>query len=113
MVAERIPLLTPEEYLDIERKAEVKSEFVAGQMYLMAGGSPTHSQIAFNLGGELRNLLRGGPCRAYTSDLRVRAASLFTYPDVTVVCGEPKFHDDREDTLINPIVIVEVLSEST
>jgi len=113
MAAERIPILTPEQYLEIEREAEFKSEYVAGQMYLMAGGTPEHSQIAFNIAGALRHKLRGGPCRGYTSDLRVRAGSLFTYPDVTVVCGEPRFHDDREDTIINPKLIIEVLSEST
>ncbi len=113
MAAQRIPFLNPEQYLEIERKAELKSEYVGGQMYLMAGGSPEHSQIAFNIAGALRQKLRGGPCRGYTSDLRVQAGSLFTYPDVTVVCGEPQFHDESEDTLTNPTLIIEVLSDST
>lgn len=113
MAAERIPFLTPEEYLEIERKAEFKSEYVSGQMFMMAGGTPRHSEIAFNIGGELHVKLKGKPCHGFNSDLRVRAGTLFTYPDATVVCGQPEYHDDKGDTLTNPTVVVEVLSKST
>jgi Uma2 family endonuclease len=107
--------LTPEQYLEIERKAEFKSEYYNGEMFAMAGGSPTHGMIAINVGGELRDQLRLKPCRVYSSDVRLRVlpSGLYTYPDLTVVCGEPLYADDQNDTLLNPIVIVEVLSPST
>src|SRR5437588_2936831 len=81
----------------------------------MSGASEGHNLIAGNLFGELRQQLRGGPCRAYVSDMRVkvRANGLYTYPDVVVVCGEPKFEDKEVDTLVNPTMLIEVLSPST
>ena len=108
-------LLTPEEYLEIERNAEFKSEYYQGEMFAMSGGASAHSLIAglvvhlLNMQVLLRN------CFVYTSDMRVRVSQtgLYTYPDVTVVCGERKFLDSRLDTLLNPNVIVEVLSPST
>ena len=107
--------LTPEEYLAIERKAEYKSEYFNGEMFAMTGASRKHNLIALNIGGELRQQLKGKPCEAYVNDMRVRIprTRLYTYPDVVVVCGEPEFEDDFIDTLLNPTLIVEVLSEST
>ncbi len=107
--------LTPEEYLAIERKAEYKSEYFNGEMFALAGSSSEHNTIALNIAGELRQQLKERPCRAYISDMRVRipATGLYTYPDVIVVCGEPKFDDDYDDTLLNPAVLVEVLSPAT
>jgi Uma2 family endonuclease len=107
--------LTPEQYLEIERKAEYKSEYFNGEMFAMSGARRKHNLIQTNLLSELGAQLRGRPCEAYPSDMRVRvsATGLYTYPDAVVVCGEPLFLDDREDTLLNPTLIVEVLSPST
>ena len=107
--------LTPEEYLEIERKAEYKSEYFDGEIYAMAGAKRRHNVIAWNVGGELRQHLKGKNCEAYPADMRVFVPQmgLYTYPDLVVVCGEPKFQDDTFDTLLNPILIVEVLSDTT
>jgi Uma2 family endonuclease len=107
--------LTPAEYLTIERKAEYKSEFLSGEMFARAGASLPHTRIKDNLARLLNNQLEGGPCFAATSDLRVKvsATGLYTYPDVVAVCGEPEFEDANVDTLLNPRVLAEVLSEST
>ncbi|HYH85075.1 MAG TPA: Uma2 family endonuclease [Pyrinomonadaceae bacterium] len=107
--------LTPEEYLAAERKAENKSELIDGEVVAMSGASRRHNLIAVNLTREISLQLKGRPCEAYASGMRVRAASanLYTYPDVSAVCGEPQFEDEHADTLLNPTLIVEVLSEST
>ena len=107
--------LTPEEYLAMERKAEYKNEYVDGEIVAMTGASRKHNLIAVNIGSELRQQLKGRPCEAYLSEMRVRVPStrLYTYPDAVVVCGEPQFEDDYLDTLLNPTLIIEVLSEST
>jgi Uma2 family endonuclease len=107
--------LTPAEYLEIERAADHKSEFFAGEMFAMAGASPPHVLITSNVSGELHAQLKGRPCRVYSSDLRVRVSEtgLYTYPDVVVVCGEQQFDDEKGDTLLNPTLIVEVLSPTT
>ncbi len=109
------PLLTPQEYLARERKAEFKSEYYRGETFAMAGASWEHTLIKDNLAIEAGNQLKGGPCRILTSDLRVKvsATGLYTYPDAIVVCDEPKFEDDVFDTLLNPRVVIEVLSDST
>jgi Uma2 family endonuclease len=107
-------LLTPEEYLAIERKAEYKSEYYDGVMYAMAGARAPHDLIAWNLHRELGNAFHSRPCRGFTSDMRVRpVARHYTYPDSSALCGEPRFVDERQDTLLNPSLIVEVLSPST
>ena len=110
-----VPYISPEEYLRLERQAEYKSEYLNGEIFAMSGASEGHNLIAGNIFGELRQQLRGGPCRAYVSDMRVkvRANGLYTYPDVVVVCGEPKFEDKEVDTLVNPTMLIEVLSPST
>jgi Uma2 family endonuclease len=107
--------LTPEEYLAIERQAEYKSDYFDGEIFAMTGASREHNLITGNIYGELRQQLKGKPCETYPSDMRVRvpAARLYTYPDVVVVCGEPKFEDAYVDTLLNPTLIVEVISRST
>lgn len=107
--------LTPEEYLAIERAAEYKSEYIDGVIYAMSGASFRHNVVVANLISEFVRQLRGRPCRALPSDIKVRMpdSRKFFYPDVSVVCGEPQFHDARTDVILNPTVIVEVLSEST
>lgn len=106
---------TPEEYLALERKAETKSEYINGEIYAMAGASREHNYIAGDLFGELRSQLRGRNCKLFMSDMRVRVkpTGLYTYPDVVVVCGRPRFDDSQVDVLLNPTVIFEVLSDST
>jgi Uma2 family endonuclease len=108
-------LLSPEEYLTIERAAEYKSEYFAGEIFAMAGGSPSHNLIASNVIRELGTQLKRRPCKVYSSDQRVKVAAtgLYTYPDVMVVCGKEQFDDEIKDTLLNPTLLVEVLSEST
>ncbi len=115
MSALATPFVTPDEYLEIERQAKHKSEYRSGQMFAMAGASREHNLVAGNIAGELRNRLKSRPCETYPSDMRVlvKATGLYTYPDVSVVCGEPQFADQRGDVLINPLVLVEVLSPST
>ena len=107
--------LTPEQYLEIEREAEYKSEYCRGEMFAMAGAREAHNRLVWNLVANLGAQLRSGRCTGYPSDMRVlvSATGLYTYPDAIVVCGEPKFLDDRRDTLLNPTLIVEVLSPST
>lgn len=107
--------LTSEEYLALERCAEYKNEFFKGEMFAMVGASRKHNLITFNIGGELRKQLQNRSCEAYISDMRVKVdpTGLYTYPDVVVVCGEPQFEDQELDTLLNPTVLIEVLSEST
>jgi Uma2 family endonuclease len=103
------------EYLAFEASSNVKHEFLDGQIYAMAGGTPDHAALASALTGLLFPALRRGRCRAYDSDLRVRvpATGLTTYPDLTVVCG-PREHDARDPQAVtNPTLIVEVLSRST
>ena len=114
-VAEQARKLTEAEYLSRERAAEFKSEFYDGEMFAMAGGSPMHSLIATNLAAEFRTLLKGRPCVALNSDLRmkVEGTGLFTYPDLSVVCGGLKFANDSDDTFVNPTVLAEVLANST
>ena len=107
--------LTPDEYLTMERQSEHKSEYIDGVVYAMSGASFRHNAIVANVITELGQQLKGRPYRALPSDMKVRMpdSSKFFYPDVSVVCGEPAFHDERSDVLLNPTLIVEVLSEST
>ena len=107
--------LTPEQYLEIERKAEYKSEYFEGEMFAMAGAREAHNLIMMNVAAQIHSQLRSRPCRVYPSDMRVRvsATGLYTYPDIVVACEDPRFLDEQRDTLLNPTLIVEVLSEST
>ncbi|HXO26223.1 MAG TPA: Uma2 family endonuclease [Thermoanaerobaculia bacterium] len=115
MSVDSIPRLTPDEYLALERTAEIKSEFLDGQMIAMTGGSIRHGRIASNLVQAIGLQLRGRSCEVFGSDVRVLVAQtgLYTYPDVTIVCGEPTLTDEHLDTLTNPTVLIEVLSPST
>jgi Uma2 family endonuclease len=108
-------LLTPEEYLNFERKSDVRHDFLDGKIYSMAGESLSHSRICMNLAREVGNKLKGKSCEPLSPNMKVRTstASLFAYPDLTIVCGEPLFHDRKRDVLTNPQVIFEVLSPST
>ena len=107
--------LTPEEYLAIERNAEIKSEYYQGEMFAMSGASYRHVVIVGNLLVNLRLKLRGKRCTPTASDLRLQVAptGLYTYPDVMVTCGAPQFADPKPDTLTNPTAVIEVLSDST
>ena len=106
---------TYQDYLDLEEASNVKHEFLEGEVYGMAGGTPEHAALSVAVSSSLHAQLRGGDCRAYSSDLRVRALAtgLTTYPDVTVVCGETQLDPASPTTVINPSVVVEVLSDST
>jgi Uma2 family endonuclease len=113
MASVPIKRYTVEEYLEIERAAEFKSEYISGEMFAMAGASYNHNIITLNIGAELRAALRGGPCIGMSNDMKVNVGASFFYPDVVVVCGERRFLDQHTDVLLNPTVIVEVLSPST
>ena len=108
-------LFTPEEYLARERKALTKSEYRNGRIHAMPGASRAHNLITVHVTGELYIQLRTRTCEVYPSDMRVKvsAAGLYTYPDIIVVCDEPRFEDSHFDTLLNPTVLIEVLSPST
>lgn len=109
-------IYTPEEYLALERqKIDGKAEYVDGHIYAMTGASRKHNLITINIASMLHSQLRGRPCEAYANDMRVKAAKArsYFYPDLTVVCGQPELEDGHFDTLLNPTVLVEVLSPST
>lgn len=107
--------LTEKEYLAKERRAEFRSEYYRGEMFAMAGARYEHNRVKDNISRLLGNALEKTPCFPLTSDMRVHipATTLYTYPDVVVVCGKPEFQDHQHDVLLNPHVIIEVLSEST
>jgi Uma2 family endonuclease len=115
MSSQPTSFLTPEEYLEQERRAEYKSEYFGGEVFAMAGASYRHSLIVTNLMRELSLQLKEGPCEVHAGDLRlgVTPTGLYTYPDVMVICGDVKFADNQKDTVLNPVVLIEVLSEST
>ena len=106
---------TPEQYLALERKATSRSEYVNGRIFAMSGASRAHNLIAGNIYREISSQLKGRPCEAYVSDMRVKVSTtgLYTYPDIVAVCGEIRFDDEQTDTLLNPTALVEVLSAST
>lgn len=105
---------TEQEYLTIERAADYKSEFLDGEIYAMSGASKPHGRLQRNLIGELYAALRGGTCEVFTSDFRVRTSDHeYFYPDVSAFCGEARTTDRHDDTSTNPIVLFEVLSQST
>ncbi|MEW6128263.1 MAG: Uma2 family endonuclease [Acidobacteriota bacterium] len=106
---------TPQEYLELERKAQDKSEFYFGEIFLMSGGNPEHSLISLNICSELRARLKGKNCRTFESNMKIGVpnSKLFSYPDGSVVCGEPRFRDNQGDVLMNPNLIIEVVSPST
>jgi Uma2 family endonuclease len=107
--------ISPEEYLEAERRAETKHEYLDGQVFAMSGASLQHNLIVGNLVGCLHAQIAGRDCVALPSDMRLRvpASRYYTYPDVTVVCGKPQLDDEHRDILLNPTMLVEVLSDST
>jgi Uma2 family endonuclease len=115
MAANPQPRLTPEQYLEIERAADFRSEYYDGQMYAMSGGSYAHARLTASLIHEFGEALADGPCAVASSDLRVRVSpdGLYTYPDLSVICGAARLADDQNDTLLNPTLLCEVLSPST
>ncbi len=115
MQAQRNTYFTAEEYLEMERLAPTKSEYYAGEIFAMAGASPRHVIIVANTVASLVTQLKGRPCFAFASDLRVKISTygLYTYPDAGVVCGKGQYEDTQRDTVLNPRVIIEVLSDST
>jgi Uma2 family endonuclease len=115
VITARRPHYSFSEYLRVEEGSTVKHEFLDGEIFAMAGGTPEHAAVAANVIAALHRQLAGSGCRVYTSDLRVRvsATGLTTYPDVTVVCGERETDPQDANTVINPTLIVEVLSPST
>lgn len=106
---------TAEEYLTLERSASCKSEFHDGQIYAITGASREHNLITVNIARELGTQLKKRPCEAYINDMRVKAAEArsYHYPDIVVACGTPQFEDAHVDTLLNPTLLIEVLSPST
>jgi len=116
MSAQSTARLTPEQYLELERAAlDVRSEYYNGRMYAMSGGTHPHAIVIANLARRLGNGLEKGPCVVTTSDMRLRVSKtgLYTYPDIVVVCDPPQYGDGRHDTVLNPTLIIEVLSPST
>lgn len=107
--------MTEAEYLIFERASEFKHEFVNGEVVAMTGASRAHNLISVNVLTALKSVLRGQGCEIYPADMRVKVAAtgLYTYPDISVVCGEAAFNDDRLDTLLNPTVVIEILSPTT
>jgi Uma2 family endonuclease len=115
MSSQVVTYLTPEEYLALERQAETKSEYLAGEIIAKWGSARNHNLIVGNVLAGLHGQLKRQPCEVYASAMRLKVSSMdsYMYPDVVVVCDEPQFEDEYTDTLLNPTVIVEVLSEST
>ena len=115
MTAVAIKMYTQEEYLELERAAEYKSEYYRGEIFAMSGARLNHNRIKENLSIEIGLFLKGKSCRSLSSDMRVHIPenTLYTYPDLLIVCGKPILLDDHMDTLLNPSVIIEVLSPST
>ena len=107
--------LSPAEYLAFERSSETKHEYADGEIFAMSGGTFAHSAIAANIGRLLGTALEERGCTTLTSDMRIHvpATGRYVYPDGSIVCGPPSFQDEQQDTLLNPVVIVEVLSDST
>jgi Uma2 family endonuclease len=110
-----LPAITADQYLQLERASEMRHEFLDGLMYAMAGESRDHSSICFNLATEIGAQLKNGKCQGFSPNMKVRAGlgGLYAYPDLMIVCGEARFHDEQGDVLLNPTVIFEVLSPST
>ena len=115
MTAQPQKYYTEEEYMELEREADYKSEYFQGEIFAMAGAGHNHNRIVENLSIDIGTFFKGKSCRTYSSDQRIHipTSGLYTYPDLIVVCGANQYQDEKKDTLLNPIVLVEVLSEST
>ncbi|WP_031526090.1 Uma2 family endonuclease [Dyadobacter crusticola] len=115
MTAQPITMYSAEEYLELERAADYKSEYYRGEIFAMAGAGRNHNRIKENLSIEIGSFLKSKSCQSFSSDMRVHIpeSTLYTYPDLLIVCGKAEFLDSHTDTLLNPSVIIEVLSPST
>lgn len=115
MTAQPQKYYSEQEYLEIERDADYKSEYYNGEIFAMAGAGHNHNRIVENLTGECYIAFKGKSCRTYSSDQRIHIpeTGLYTYPDLLIVCDKNQYIDDKKDTILNPTVIIEVLSEST
>ena len=115
MVAEQRQFITQDAYLAMEREAFEKSEYFEGQLYPMAGATKEHNRIKENLSGEIYIALQEHMCQSFSSDFRVHVPKngLYTYPDLIIVCDEPELLDEKFDTMLNPTVLIEILSKST
>ncbi|MGI9036044.1 MAG: Uma2 family endonuclease [Pyrinomonadaceae bacterium] len=114
-LAKTHPVFSVADYLNFERVQTERHEFLDGSVYAMAGESPNHSTICFNLAGIIHNQLRGKRCRGFSPNMKIATneKGLYSYPDLAVVCGQPTFYDAKRDVITNPTVIFEVLSPST
>ena len=122
---EKLPeIYTVAEYLKMERESVERHEYVDGEIFLMAGESDAHGDISVNLVGELRAQLKGKDCRVRTKDAKIKSGGfaqktgasskgMFSYPDLVIVCGAVEYHDKKKDIILNPKVVIEVLSNST
>ena len=115
VAAPRYRHFTYDEYVELERDTGLKHEYLDGMVWAMAGGTPRHAMLILNLGSELRVSLKGRPCQPYSSELkvRVRATTLTTYPDVSVICGPIERAPEDRNAVMNPTLVAEVLSPST
>ncbi|MFZ5471475.1 MAG: Uma2 family endonuclease [Myxococcota bacterium] len=106
---------TWEQYLQLERQSPIKHEFLDGEIFAMAGGTPEHAALGATVLRDLGVQLKGTPCRAYSSDLsvKIQSSGLATYPDASVLCGEPRSDPGSPNVVLNPTVLVEVTSDST
>ncbi len=109
------PNMSQEEYLEFERASEIRHEYFDGEIFAMTGSSVNHNRIGSNINRFLGNQLSDRPCDVFANDMRVKVQRInkYTYPDIVVVCGDIELEDQKFDTLLNPIVIIEVLSHST
>lgn len=107
--------LSVEEFLAMEEKSDIKHEYYKGEIFAFAGASINHNQIISNLSALFHNAFKNSKCRGFSNDLRVRVQEkdFFTYPDILVICGKPEFFNNRTDTVTNPVLIIEALSDST
>lgn len=114
-MSSRIPTMTYAEYCAFEREAAVKHEYLRGEVFARAGATLEHGRLAMQIGYMLGNALEGRPCRVFSSDVRVRveATDFDSYPDLSVVCGDPQVAEADSHVLLNPLLLVEVLSPST
>ena len=122
-LAQPKPIYTPEEYLNLERESDERHEYWDGEIFAMAGESPNHGTISTNLITELRQRTKGTDCRVFSKDMKIRSGSdidlhkslkgFFSYPDIVIVCGALRMHDKVKDVILNPQVVIEVLSPAT
>ena len=111
----KISYYSPQEYLRLEREADYKSEYFKGEIFAMAGASENHNMISRRVSGSLYNHLQRKKCTHYSADMKLHipANTLYTYPDLMVVCGDKKFVDGEKDIIMNPVIIIEILSKTT